>query len=109
MSDSKHTKGPWVVNENGEVCGDVDEYNYVTIAEMVDSVFCKDSKENAKRIVTCVNALEGIDDVEKREKNLRREIVLSLRELEGPVFDINIEMVILRLETALALFPNEKE
>jgi len=55
---SEHTKEPWEITpSNNNNSYKIIKFNHSEIA-----VDC--SKEDAHRIVTCVNALAGIDDVE---------------------------------------------
>lgn len=59
---SKHTKGPWIIKKNIIYGNDGME----SIACVLDSAWphglMPDPKANAKRIVSCVNALEGLSD-----------------------------------------------
>lgn len=64
MSESKHTPGPWenhkdvITGPDGKAIADIvarDDLTYSSARARLDA--------NAARIVACVNAMEGIDDV----------------------------------------------
>ena len=53
---AKHTKGPWRYDHEPGYCGELIAQDGTTIAEFVD----EPSLANARRIVACVNACDGI-------------------------------------------------
>lgn len=57
---SEHTKEPWEYTVWNDGTVSVTNNDQDTIAKLEDLFKCGDAITNARRIVTCVNALEGI-------------------------------------------------
>jgi len=70
MTNQKHTKGPWITEQWGDGTSTSGCTNIVTYAEEL-VIACGVMNEEAKRIVACVNALEGIDDPEAFMRDVR--------------------------------------
>lgn len=111
----KHTKEPWEVHESNLVdervwqiyqkgCG----ASIIAMTGNWDKAHKDEEEANAKRIVECVNAMTGIEDPAKFMANIKMELTLSLQEIENPVSMQNIQMIELRLETALHQFPKDQ-
>lgn len=65
-----HTKEPWIVNGSIRIESE-HEHGIVNDGWIIGDLSGQDAKENARRIVACVNACEGIptDDLEMSPKN----------------------------------------
>ena len=66
MSAAKHTPGPWAVDEDGVVYRAGFRHGYIKLATAWrEDAWCgadgdDESRANARRIVACVNACEGV-------------------------------------------------
>jgi hypothetical protein len=68
----KHTKEPWCV------IGVDNSYEIFSKSEDYDVAWSIDSIANAQRIVACVNACEGINDVVIEEGIIKKALVAYL-------------------------------